>query len=537
MGMLAFSPTTYAQAVSVLGQNGVNFLSSNSQSLPAGTQHWYRFDYAGGNQQFSVSLDVTPAGGGGFQVWTVEQVTQLASNAELPPLAVGTADVNDPGHIEWIASFAEPESYYVVVEANADIQYILNISGLDTAPSRDAVTTLMAASTVNLNVRTGPSTNYPVIRTVPIGTQMSVLGQDATSGWLFVQFNDGTQGWVAQFLTTFIGTAPVGTMLPLAQPPLAPPPVVSEQTVPIPAINVNVRTGPATTYPVIRSVPAGTEVTILGQDATGTWLLIQLSDGIQGWMARFLTNFTGSVPTIATQTITQPPLAPPTTVPTQLVPSVIANSNVRSGPATTYPVIRIVTAGTQISVLGQDVSSGWLFVQFSDGVQGWIARWLTNYTAAVPTLSVQAPVQPPLAPPATTLTVQPDPLIDSPVEQALGRNWRTLQPGQIHWYVFDHPGDETEFQVWLDSEPNDGAGFRLMNEHEARAIMDGANPDDISEFGAGTPNPNESGDLFWEGDFVEHGRFYVMVTNSGQRDIQYSVFGTGPSVSGLAFVQ
>jgi hypothetical protein len=287
-------------------------------------------------------------------------------------------------------------------------------------------------------------------------------------------------------------------------------------------------------------------VTVLGQDVTGAWLSIQLSDGTQGWMARFLTNFVDTAPIVATPALTQPPLAPPPTVPVQAAPAITPNANVRTGPSTAFPVIRTALAGTQMSVLGQDATGAWLLVQFSDGVQGWIARSLTNFTDTAPIMATPSLVQPPLAPPATVLPLQPtvaalpglsDSLADPPVEQALGRNWHTLRPGQIQWYTFDHPGDETAVQIWLDSEPNDGAGFRVFKEGDAQAVMAGAFPDDIEAIGRGTPNPNEAGDLFWRGDFTEHGRFYVMVENGGTRDINYSIFGAGPSIAGIASLQ
>jgi uncharacterized protein YraI len=318
--------------------------------------------------------------------------------------------------------------------------------------------------------------------------------------------------------------------LPLVEPPLAPPATVPVQTAPAIAANVNVRSGPSTAYTVIRTVPAGTQVTVLGQNTTGDWISIRLSDGTEGWMARFLVNFTGTTPIVATPLLAQPPLAPPATVPVQADPAVVPNVNIRTGPSTAYPVMRTVLVGTQMNILGQDSSGAWLLVQFGDGAQGWITRSLTNFTGTVAIVATPPLAQPPLAPPATIQEVQP-------IEQALGRNWRALRPGQVHWFTFDHPGDESAIQVWLDSEPNDGAGFRVFKEGDAQAVMAGAHPDELEAIGRGTPNPNEAGDLFWRGDFTEHGRYYVMVENGGTRDIVYSIFGNGPSVAGIASLQ
>lgn len=69
---------------------------------------------------------------------------------------------------------------------------------------------------------------------------------------------------------------------------------------------LNLRTGPAVTYPVIRALPAGTGVTVLGRNANGDWLYVRLDNGAEGWLATRFTDFNGAVPIVAT------PALPPT---------------------------------------------------------------------------------------------------------------------------------------------------------------------------------------------------------------------------------
>ena len=58
-----------------------------------------------------------------------------------------------------------------------------------------------------------------MVRVAP-GTQVTVLGQDATNLWLFVRLEGGKEGWVARYLTNFIGAMPVVTAPPVtALPP------------------------------------------------------------------------------------------------------------------------------------------------------------------------------------------------------------------------------------------------------------------------------------------------------------------------------
>ena len=67
-----------------------------------------------------------------------------------------------------------------------------------------------------LNVRSGPSTIFPVITTVRQGTPLRVLGQNRSGAWLSVRIPSGTEGWVARGYTSFTGSAPV---VPSPNPP------------------------------------------------------------------------------------------------------------------------------------------------------------------------------------------------------------------------------------------------------------------------------------------------------------------------------
>jgi hypothetical protein len=79
---------------------------------------------------------------------------------------------------------------------------------------------------------------------------------------------------------------------------------------------LNVRSGPSIAFPVITSVSRGTTLTVLGQNSEGTWLFVRLPSGLEGWVARSYTDFTGSAPVVATPA---PPTASPTATPTSIV--------------------------------------------------------------------------------------------------------------------------------------------------------------------------------------------------------------------------
>jgi uncharacterized protein YgiM (DUF1202 family) len=491
-------------------------------------------------------MDVNAAGGASFQVWTAAQFSQLAANTGAVPVAASAQDAGDANLMVWSGSFADAGPYYIVVQPTTatTTQYLLNIGGRGLSQATDGGA--LVAGALNVNIRSGPSTAFSVVRTIAQGTTLTVLGQDASATWLSVRLADGTEGWIARFLTDFGGTVATVATPAQALPPLAPPATDTTLTtgavVVSGAVNVNVRSGPSTIYSVLRTVPQGTALTVLGQDGTNTWLSVQLSDGSTGWIARYLTNYVGIAPTVAAPVLTQPALAAPQTVINTVPAPVTPAANLYVGPSQLYSVIRTVPQGSTITIIGQDATGAWLSVRLADGTEGWMARAATDFVgtaAIVATPTVSQPVQPPLVPPSTVtvvvpgavgLPLEPAAVDNFPIESALAANWRTIGQGQTQWFAFSHPGDDQPVQIWMNVDPDNAATFRIFTEDNAQSIMAGANPDDFIDIGRGTPNPNEPADLFWRGAFGENGRFFVMITNTGPGDTSYSIYGVGPGL-------
>jgi hypothetical protein len=113
--------------------------------------------------------------------------------------------------------------------------------------------------------------------------------------------------------------------------------------------------GPSTLYSAIRTVVPGSQITILGQDATGAWLWVRLSDGTEGWMARSVTDFSGTAPVVAapsvdTSGMTQPPLAPPSTV--VVIPGAVGLP-AEPAPIDNFPIETALAANWQTLRAGQ----------------------------------------------------------------------------------------------------------------------------------------------------------------------------------------
>jgi uncharacterized protein YgiM (DUF1202 family) len=276
------------------------------------------------------------------------QLTVLGQDASTTWLSVRLAD----GTEGWIARFLTDFGGTVATVATpALVQPPLS------APSSVTSDVIVVSGAANVNVRSGPSTFYSVLRTVPQNTQLTVLGQDATSTWLSVRLLDGTEGWIARYLTNYLGIAPTLATPILAQPPLAPPPTTGET---IPDFGVapvaNLYVGPSLLYTVIRTVPQGSLITILGQDATGEWLSVRLADGTEGWMSRAVTDFTGTATILPTPTVSQPPLAPPSTVTTPVVTVNVpglAGLPLEPAPVDNFPVETTLAANWRVLPQGQ----------------------------------------------------------------------------------------------------------------------------------------------------------------------------------------
>jgi uncharacterized protein YraI len=89
--------------------------------------------------------------------------------------------------------------------------------------------------------------------------------------------------------------------------------------------SANVRRGDSTAFGVIRALPAGTEVTLLGISATGSgWFKVRMPQGDEGWMSP-------QVLTVAGDTSDLPGLIPPQPPPTSAAPTRAPNATAAPG--------------------------------------------------------------------------------------------------------------------------------------------------------------------------------------------------------------
>ncbi len=220
------------------------------------------------------------------------------------------------------------------------------------------------ATSVNVNVRTGPSMLFPIIGVAEQGDTGEVLGTSPDGFWFAVKVEPSVVGtgiaWVAADYVTL--TNPTNQPLPVITPPLLPtlvnfppPPQFAPQvTMREPA---TIRSGPTIEFPVYGVAPTGSRAEVIGQSQDGEWWALRMpanlsSDGL-GWVPKVYTfpSNTSSVSVIATPNLPSniSPAAPGSGAPSLIT---IEPLNVRTGPGNEYPSLGQVPRGAILGVVG-----------------------------------------------------------------------------------------------------------------------------------------------------------------------------------------
>jgi uncharacterized protein YraI len=264
------------------------------------------------------------------------------------------------------------------------------------APAPEVQAKVYMKTTANLNMRSGPGTGYSIVKTIPKGTAVEVTGSSGT--WKKVIYGSYT-GWCSgSYLTAASAPAPVAP---------APAPVVtapSEKTYMKTTANLNMRSGAGTGYGIIKVIPKGTTVEVIG--SSSYWKKVAYA-GITGWCSgNYLTPAAAPVPVLPPAEPVLPPAepvlppaepvlppaepvvppvepaAPPAEpAPAPLLKKTTSSLNFRTGPGTEYPSIAVIPRGTVLEVL--EISGYWNKVSYG-GSTGWCSgNYMTTELQAV----------------------------------------------------------------------------------------------------------------------------------------------------------
>jgi len=152
--------------------------------------------------------------------------------------------------------------------------------------------------------------------------------------------------------------------------------------------------------------------------------------------------------------------------------------NVRSGPGVQYEIISTLAEGEQVTLLGRNDDASWLYIQKSDGLEGWVSAdyLIINSTIDVAALPVKE--APPLPTPAPTPTPAPVPtagpgpvIVPNPGGGfALGGQTQSFSaPGVManagmSWVKFQHkwrPGDSPDAVAGRIAQGH-ASGFKVL---------------------------------------------------------------------------
>lgn len=130
--------------------------------------------------------------------------------------------------------------------------------------------------------------------------------------------------------------------------PTIPPPIIGIIT----SLNtVNVRSGPAASFPAFVALTPGTGVEVIGQNAEGTWLNVKLDDGQEGWVFRELVRIEATAapfPTLTPESGTEN-ATEGTSLPTAVIGGSIVTPTLSAATATP-PGTAAATAGATINL-------------------------------------------------------------------------------------------------------------------------------------------------------------------------------------------
>lgn len=134
---------------------------------------------------------------------------------------------------------------------------------------------------------------------------------------------------------------------------------------------LNVRTGPATVYPILGRARRNETFTVTGRSTSDPrWIRINYGM-MEGWINGTWTTLQGTslIPSVPIEEE-----AAPLThgIPTGMQVRTTATLNIRSGPGTGYPVIGWLAANVGVDVVGRNSTNSWWEINYSHG-RGWIS--------------------------------------------------------------------------------------------------------------------------------------------------------------------
>jgi uncharacterized protein YraI/heat shock protein HslJ len=276
-----------------------------------------------------------------------------------------------------------------------------------------------ATATVNVNLRSGPGTSYPVYGVMPYGRSAEIVGKSQDSQWWAVSIPLAPlgRGWVSN---QYVQVANTDAVQVLDAPPVPPTAEVTAPGPDDPQVTVldatYVRGGPGETYPAYGVAPVGATAAAIGISQDGQWYIVRVNPALVSTGSVWLQAAFLATKNVANIAVVQAPTLPdtltiPTPAPGTPIGVCMTAINVRSGPGTGFPVLAVAPAGATVEVTGKSADGGWVQVKvpttYSSNGLAWMS---TSYVYVLNPGSLQVVASPtpaaPVVPPVPSGTVQ-----------------------------------------------------------------------------------------------------------------------------------
>jgi uncharacterized protein YraI len=189
-----------------------------------------------------------------------------------------------------------------------------------------------------LNVRTGPGPEFAKLGAVGNGTELVLIGRNSDGSWVRgTAEEEGLEGWLSVFFMRVDGdvrSLPVLDAVTDRELEATPErPAAGKVTAVVASRGLNIRTGPGIQYVRAGAVAGGTNITLIGRNGDGSWVLGRAEEeDLEGWLSVPYLDIVGdilSLPVIdpATGLELQPtPTQPPATATPIIVPEQLPNT-------------------------------------------------------------------------------------------------------------------------------------------------------------------------------------------------------------------
>lgn len=215
-------------------------------------------------------------------------------------------------------------------------------------PPTGTVVPAAGRTSTQVNVRAEPSTAGAVLGIIAENTNVEIIGKDPGGNWWLINYPQAAEGkgWVtAEFITT------------TEEPNV---PVIGEGVSAIVQQQLNVRSGPGTSFNALGTLNANDVVTLTGKDSAGVWLQIEFASGPdgKGWVNAAFVQATGveNLPIVAEGNVVVG-TGTPTNAPTPSTPIAIAAPVDGDSPSAPAVNVTLSPTGTKSFQYSSDVSS------------------------------------------------------------------------------------------------------------------------------------------------------------------------------------